>query len=432
MANTAITPSYMLSQISFIPEVSKTQLSPVPKVQDVDIRPEDSNCDDALADRGSWHSIRAMEADAGGSQSALSPATVQAVCCQGDGLAQVCKGTYQVHPVYKTYLCFYSAISYEILGRAAHKYSSNKLPLLRLAQDYFLSCSSVLPSAIPVLEAADDSDSPPSSSTDASSLSCFSASVSGSGSSSSDGSTEQLVNDLTRIIERSLSCTMDDPFVSPQKMHPSRTVVIPVDPERKALQPSPLKIRKSTNSLRRVAQLAVATTSPAPLAPISASRLNVGGSRARRPPPLPIKIVPCSTPQKTQSVAASTSEHTPEQTKSVQLYNSCIESLRGQVTASIASVQRLIGETDELQRLRRMATPNRSTSFWSFSPIKDEASREEVKPLPCGQETMEQRIARLRAEEWQTVGLRSRQRAWKGAEYYKAFCSMVLDELYLE
>lgn len=49
-----------------------------------------------------------------------------------------------------------------------------------------------------------------------------------------------------------------------------------------------------------------------------------------------------------------------------------------------------------------------------------------------GIENKEQRIARLRADGWKTVGLKSGRRGWKGVEYYRAYCESVLNELYLD
>ncbi|RAK96376.1 uncharacterized protein BO80DRAFT_505464 [Aspergillus ibericus CBS 121593] len=42
--------------------------------------------------------------------------------------------------IHKTYLTFYTAISYEGMGLAAHNYSKNKLPLLQAAVEWFVAC----------------------------------------------------------------------------------------------------------------------------------------------------------------------------------------------------------------------------------------------------------------------------------------------------
>ena len=60
------------------------------------------------------------------------------------------------------------------------------------------------------------------------------------------------------------------------------------------------------------------------------------------------------------------------------------------------------------------------------------ASGSELGTMVQQQESKEERIARLRAEGWKTVGVKSRARGWKGAEYYQAYCNTVLDGLYLD
>jgi hypothetical protein len=114
--------------------------------------------------------------------------------------------------------------------------------------------------------------------------------------------------------------------------------------------------------------------------------------------------------------------------------------------------------------LRRNRGLRRSVSFWSFSPVKQEkrtAGSSESNFSPCnehgssplslvskdgslsdasglsssarhGHESIQDRIIRLRAEGWETVGLKNIPRGWKGAEYYRNFCGAVLDELYLD
>jgi hypothetical protein len=110
--------------------------------------------------------------------------------------------------------------------------------------------------------------------------------------------------------------------------------------------------------------------------------------------------------------------------------------LRVQINSSIADIHALMDEIRGLQSARQASKSfRRSASFWSFSPVKEGAGGQE-KLGSSGRvivkETKEQRIARLRAEGWKTVGLRSPVRGWKGAAYYQAYCNSVLDELYLE
>ncbi|EEP76980.1 predicted protein [Uncinocarpus reesii 1704] len=53
-----------------------------------------------------------------------------------------------LHAIHKAYLQYYSAASYETLGRTAHNYSSNKLPLLNLARDGYVACKFSLADAL--------------------------------------------------------------------------------------------------------------------------------------------------------------------------------------------------------------------------------------------------------------------------------------------
>ncbi|EAW18930.1 uncharacterized protein NFIA_088860 [Aspergillus fischeri NRRL 181] len=336
-----------------------------------------------------------------------------------------------IHPVYKTSLYFYSAISYEEMGRAAHNYSRRKLPLLNSALDSFVTCSAILPSTIPVPGINSESSSP-ASLVESWTASDFSESPSPVGA---------LVSSITDIIDKSMLCPDDDPFISdsegwvdlaldiPKNLPPR----IPQDDQR--LMPSPLRLRKSSVDLRQ------------------AGRQNQP-ARLFRPPPLPIKILPAdvmeknhepSGPNRTPRAQGGGNVHadehkrtpvTPSRAESIRRYNSTLESLRVQINSSIADIHALMDEIRELQSARQTSKSfRRSASFWSFSPVKEGPEGQE-KLGSSGRvivkETKEQRIARLRAEGWKTVGLRSPVRGWKGAAYYQAYCNSVLDELYLE
>ncbi|GFG15475.1 hypothetical protein IFM5058_07470 [Aspergillus udagawae] len=336
-----------------------------------------------------------------------------------------------IHPVYKAYLYFYSAISYEEMGRAAHNYSRRKLPLLNSALDSFVTCSAILPSAIPVLEINSESSSP-ASLVESWTASDFSESPSPVGA---------LVSSITDIIDKTMHCPDDDPFISDsegwadlaldiQENLPPR---IPQDDQR--LMPSPLRLRKSSVDLRQAGQY-------------------YQPSRLCRPPPLPIKILPAEameknhkplgpnrTPRAQGREEIQLHEHkqppvTPSRAESIKRYNSTLQSLRVQINSSIADIHALMDEVKELQSARQASKSfRRSASFWSFSPVKEGPDGQE-KLGSSGRvivkETKEERIARLRAEGWKTVGLRSPVRGWKGAAYYQTYCNSVLDELYLE
>lgn len=121
-------------------------------------------------------------------------------------------------------------------------------------------------------------------------------------------------------------------------------------------------------------------------------------------------------------------------------FNRGVELLRSLVKANIADIRKHVAKVIEIQEARRARRISRVASFWSFSPITPpEESDVERQPEPevtvdhfgnvSTKETKEQRIRRLRAEGWSTVGLRSPYNTWKGARYYQDFCNMVLNEL---
>ncbi|RJE22463.1 hypothetical protein PHISCL_05195 [Aspergillus sclerotialis] len=360
---------------------------------------------------------------------------------------------YQINPVYETYLCFYNAICNESLGRAAHDFSKNKLPLLHCALDSYVACNAVLPSIIPIPGSVDDPNPSPVS------LGGFSSVSDTSEASSTEDS---ILSSITRIIDSSIELPDDDdPFVSDNEGgNTTLAFKLPLDDTEKAhLMPSPLQIRKPSSEFSSVAPSLIETE--------QTRTVVAGGSkptRARRPPPLPIKIVPATetkahTPQPSATNSKEFSsmmprtdvpisrpgqiEHvtaSPARLQSIMRYNSSIRLLRSQIGSSIADINSLIDEVTEIQHTRRISkTIRRSGSFWSFSPIKDPTHRENNSPRNAvgsgrvgPKETKEHRIARLRAEGWNTVGLKSRVRGWKGSEYYKAYCSAVLEELYLD
>lgn len=357
----------------------------------------------------------------------------------------------QIHPVHECYLHFYSAISYEVLGEVAHKYSKNKLPLLRAALDGFLACSAALPATIPVPDLVQDEGPAPSPET-LGDLSTPPESDSSDGFSTGKSS---LLSSITRVIDRSIEFPEeDDPFISENEdcTDPVPFKLPPGNSEKAHLMPSPLQIRKPS-SVFEAAQLSPSEADEIPK-PVPSTRANQTG-RALRPPPLPIKIVPTEEftgfiPRQrivsdglpnfalSSDMAAVKRSETTEQVtfsdkRSIFRYNGGIQFLRSRVGSSIGDIQALIDEVTEVQRTRRASkTIRRSGSFWSFSPVKDQYCQGENGSRNCsdsGLEAKEQRIARLRAEGWNTVGVKSG-RGWKGEEYYREYCSTVLDEMY--
>lgn len=307
-----------------------------------------------------------------------------------------------------------------------------------------MTCNAVLPSAIPLPSDIEDNTPSPASFDEFSSLS-----------DSSEGpcTDDSLVSSITRIIDTSFELLdEDDPFISDTEGGVgSLAFKLPLEHTEKALlMPSPLQIRKTSSEYSSVSPSLFDSKQTEPV---------TQPTRARRPPPLPIKVIPAGEvkAQTSQPSTAGLSSQsslmpsndeprhraeathvTPSRARSITRYNSSIQFLRSQIGSSIADIQSLIDEVAELQHARRISrTIRRSGSFWSFSPVKDQTYQANESPknaiksaLSQAKETKEQRIGRLRAEGWETVGLKSRRRGWKGADYYKAYCSSVLDELY--
>ncbi|KAL4994677.1 hypothetical protein BDV10DRAFT_197320 [Aspergillus recurvatus] len=344
-----------------------------------------------------------------------------------------------INPIYRLYLHFYSAICYEAMGMCAHEYSSKKVPLLREALgitdiiDKTLDC----PDDDPFLSDSDNEDI-----TDTG----FGA---GLGVDSEDRNSIQFIDE-------------DDaePELGSELEH--------------RLVPSPLQVRKSKSS------------SPLPLILPSLAYCNGNGNTLQiqrsqpqakaaslsetksRPRPLP--AIPHHLPFNMGTDVGAPSvayTYTPEQSaafvstpantvtqRHMHNYNSNLSFLHSEITNTITHLQALIQEVTAAQQARNASRRSvdqgfqRSASFWSFSPVKNTEKKDEstlssrLLPSLCPQrassysscarrESIQDRITRLRAEGWETVGLRNPERAWKGAEYYSDFCGMVLDELYL-
>lgn len=313
-----------------------------------------------------------------------------------------------------------------------------------------MACSAVLPATIPAPgREVDDDEQQINSPETAGELSTPSESDFSEGSSSATS----LLSSITRIVDRSIDLPDgDDPFVSENEDYYCVDPVLfrlplgNTDAEKTHLMPSPLQIRKSSGKFGSVC---LGPLEPGQKPVARASQMG----RARRPPPLPTKIAPpaeakgfisrqtkgsdeCSvfTPNSDSSVVRRPQQSANPHIQSILRYNSSIEFLRARVGSCIADIQALVDEVAEIQHTRRVTkTIRRSVSFWSFSPVKDQSQPGENSPrrsLDSRRETREQRIARLRAEGWNTVGLKSELRGWKGTEYYREFCDAVLGEMY--
>ncbi|KAL6235865.1 hypothetical protein BDW75DRAFT_239830 [Aspergillus navahoensis] len=253
------------------------------------------------------------------------------------------------------------------------------------------------------------------------------------------------------------------------------------EPEHR-LVPSPLQVRKSKPS------------SPLPLIPPSLAYCNGNGNTLQvqhshpqakaasssdtNPRPRPLRL-PFNMDTDLAAMARGTGAgplsfayaytYTPEQSaafvspssntithRHMRNYNSNLSFLHAQITNTIIHLQTLIQEVTATQQARNTSRRSvgggfqRSASFWSFSPVKNnekektDESTLSSRRLPslcprrtstytscAGRESIQDRITRLRTEGWETVGLKNPERRWKGAEYYRDFCGMVLDELYL-
>lgn len=405
----------------------------------------------------------------------------------------------QIHPVHRVFLNFYAAISYELLGQAAHLYSSTKISLLNAALDCFVECGAALPEPLPLpklskveitpLHLSPLLQYPSTPRTRSRNLISFDAGLFLS------PEHDSLVRSITKLIDISLSDMEEDPFMSdnekglqtqfmlsmsPLKRKPAtkaekdrlfRVMISPTktpaaeikeSTKKNNLMPSPLRVRKIPEEL--------GPSLAKPRSSDSSSSQRKSSTRPR-PPPLPLRIIPATqiniTAQKGNRNGSLSSKHspshkekpivhtpkkitdpeesmeimTPIRAAKIVQYNRGIELLRSQITFNINSLQQHVDHVLDIQRYRRSRKMQRSISFWSFDPIKldDEVNvGKDKEPVldqfgnALAKETKAQRITRLRSEGWRTVGLRSPQSTWKGARYYQEFCSMVLNEMYLD
>lgn len=397
-------------------------------------------------------------------------------------------------------MSLYAAICYELLGHAAHLFSSNKISHLTQALDYLVEADGALPAPVllprlPVVEESRPSTpvSPEESVGSADSLD--SLEFSGDFEIAFSPEPDTLVQRIMRMIDSALVTLDDDPFFSDDEtdnqqpfartlmqltpsppvqpletwtaLSPSRAPVATNDPVKKEfLLPGPLRIGKITKP----------TTSPANVTGKLTTDSGLDNVLGRyRPPRLPLKIIPASQlnsglpvaapdkstsqmpvlphplpalpglksttdPAKEPQIPTYLEEIDPVRAARIVRSNRGIAFLHELISTNIAEIHRHIDQVTEIQRTRRARKMQRAASFWSFHPIQSDESTVPSEPEPTLdefgnillKETRSQRIARLRAENWNTVGLRSPRSTWKGARYYQEFCAMVLNELYLD
>jgi hypothetical protein len=470
-----------------------------------------------------------MEGSFDGGQTPLFRPAVQAMCSSHRGPPQNDQGNeckclisqilvkpqsltafVQVHPIYKAYLAFYGAISYEFLGQAAHLYSNNKVTYLHAALDSFLDCLSVLPESTPLPKMPAVYPTPPPSPQSVSQTQSPETpdSLLGMLDDAEERSPQQPVifDALTRMIDVSLGDQdVEDPFLSDSdnecptqfvgtcrasdeashgKLQHNGLIRVQLHQvgngskaketvRKNHLVPSPLRFRKDACDLppRNSGYPTMFDTptkpgrsspGPSPLSDIRPSPFKIDSSKlaARL---AANKLAGCSSPSRIprlvpkklapKKFAPKRNEHnredkilgdevtTPTRMAHIVKFNREIEFLRSQVKANISDVQKHVEKVTEIQRARRARKIQRQASFWTFSPVNPEEEAE-VEPEPelimdrfgnvLTKETKQQRIARLRADGWSTVGLRSPRSNWKGARYYQDFCNMVLMEMSVE
>jgi hypothetical protein len=178
-----------------------------------------------------------------------------------------------------------------------------------------------------------------------------------------------------------------------------------------------------------------------------------------RPPPL---MVALTRPKPTTATSQTQQTYT--------RILSQITSLRAQLSANIEAANKLTATTTDLQRIHTATKDKRLASFWSFTPASQTTNRNLSTPSNNNNGTSRsssaasassqhssggsesgsgssrtssgmggstvadpgkrQRIERLRAQDWRTVGLRGPQSGWKGQEYYEQLCAKAMEDLH--
>ncbi|KAJ6096540.1 hypothetical protein N7486_007286 [Penicillium sp. IBT 16267x] len=395
-----------------------------------------------------------------------------------------------MEPVQKTFLTFYAATCYELLGRAAHIYSAKRVNLLRLALESFANCDAAIPPLVNLPRPPKAKDYFSCSPNPVSVEECLATFEPVEGVPSERDS---MMSSITRMIDASIS-GLDDPFLdafdepnddlvslfsSPSRIPRSIEKTINTD----VLKPRPLFIRKVSGEnvpaekhSEKLARLSIRDDDQSgqskrnsrfrpprlPLKVIPPPHLNARMSHLPSPnselsspstattaifsPITPIFQAPYPTPPSTEPIIKVTTvpieSLTPTHAAQIVRSNRGIAFLRNQVTTSIFEIRQQIRKVKEIQDIRRNRNLKRASSFWSFDPILPETEINETyyEPGPIVdefgnsfvKETMDQRIMRLRAEGWDTVGLRSPRSTWKGARYYQELCAMVMTEQNLD
>ncbi|KAK2757070.1 hypothetical protein FQN54_005039 [Arachnomyces sp. PD_36] len=343
-----------------------------------------------------------------------------------------------INPIYKVYLHYYRAISYEILGRSAHNYSSNKVPMLNWARDDYIECSKCIPELLSIPGVHVPSSSSQESSTSPSGSS-FSENTSSTVASSTTPSTYSGDKEKSRVLDLdallSIESISGEAIIAEWAKNSGFKSSFEEEECNTSLMPSPLRIRKSP---RPVSANASPTKIPRPLPALPAQANKAGEVTGLNPRQSPTS--------RYRNHCSKDMDKDLARAVSLSRYNVIALSFSAQLNRNITSVSSLITLTRKLQRAHQATKNKRLASFWSFTPTETEGGKDggrsssrysgsSALPDPflnakTTDENKEQRIARLRSEDWKTVGLKSKMRGWKGKEYYERFCSQALAELY--
>ncbi|OAX77709.1 hypothetical protein ACJ72_07989 [Emergomyces africanus] len=326
----------------------------------------------------------------------------------------------QFHAIHKAFLHYYSAISYEALGRGAHNYSNNKLPLLNLARDNFATCKSSLAVALlgPVEKQSprqqQQQQKPSKRKREYMSMNSKKKTYPATSPTNSCEGPHICVDDNGP----GDAAPSPEPAQQSATGSPSSKVPRQGLPEKKQLMPSPLRIHKTYHNGYFQDQLVEhdppslpPPTRPLPELPPEANHgpplpCVANNTTARHEPhaeaseplfrPLAPQFyrhsigffpaTPSPSSRRTNRSSTIHHHHLQQQQQQQQKINAnsifplpqnsplipLMTSLSTQLEANIKSINRLISKTLELQRVHNAKKNSRLASFWSFTPTYDD------------------------------------------------------------
>ncbi|PWY89480.1 hypothetical protein BO94DRAFT_545472 [Aspergillus sclerotioniger CBS 115572] len=341
-------------------------------------------------------------------------------------------------PIHKTYLTFYTAISYEGMGLAAHNYSKNKLPLLQAAVEWFVVCGGwVGDASVPSTASVEEEGGAVESDTDSE----YGYEDEDKG---SDDTLERSIAQLIQGIDLLGGDPFeDDPFIDREDADPNQnedeekyewlltqdsdaessshsdsfqdspslgdsdtdsdtdtpnnsftTTNGPNElfhlPHEQGLIPSPLKVRKASGEsfeakILRLSGLNLDSELNLDQQPFPQYKKHPTEGSSGFVPPLPVRVIPTSTtnPYSDSGISSSGSLHQKHNHHHPQTQpnttdpkqKEALNFLHAQIKSSITTLHTHINEITALQEARRMSRGlRRSGSFWSFSPVKSSSS----------------------------------------------------------